>query len=230
MVVTTLLAMVAPRIFPSDPCSTLVPVYHYTNKEGYDGIVRSGAIRPSVVKHGDALYGEGVYCTSLPPRTPFYEVLMNNYDQDGGVVGNRGADKKDRAAYVFRMWVDPNSDYVTVIVNNTQRSVLMIGGGQNVSLAKDGVHGLAQDVADRDNATAQFQEWLRQNKPLASLYSYWRSTPHTLQFWHMDEKNYVEFPKENLVFCPDELFGVSFVNRTRYWRYCRGPRTGLGRW
>ena len=45
--------------------------YHYTNADGYRGILASKAIRPSLKSKNpkDARYGDGQYFTDIPPRT-----------------------------------------------------------------------------------------------------------------------------------------------------------------
>ena len=55
-------------------------VYHYTDKEGLDGIIKDGGIRPSVDTKKDAVLGKGVYFTPLPPSTASDKLLDNNYD------------------------------------------------------------------------------------------------------------------------------------------------------
>ena len=46
--------------------------YHYTNREGYEGILATGVIRPSLrvrgATYGDAVLGEGIYLTSITPE------------------------------------------------------------------------------------------------------------------------------------------------------------------
>ena len=45
--------------------------YHYTNQEGYEGILATGVIRPSLriqgSTYGDAVLGEGIYLTTIAP-------------------------------------------------------------------------------------------------------------------------------------------------------------------
>jgi len=61
---------------------TMVILYHYTNTEGKTAIERSGKINKSErSKHrDDAMYGTGVYLTSLGPDHSTAELLGNNYD------------------------------------------------------------------------------------------------------------------------------------------------------
>ena len=56
--------------------------YHYTGREGYEGILATGAIRPSLKDRGanqpgDAGLGEGIYVTTIVPA----EVSRARFDQ-----------------------------------------------------------------------------------------------------------------------------------------------------
>lgn len=43
--------------------------YHYTTKEGYEGILATGVIRPSLKSsQRDANFGDGVYLTTITPK------------------------------------------------------------------------------------------------------------------------------------------------------------------
>ena len=107
LVVAVVFAVRLAKLLPASLCSLtpgagdgLVRVYHYTNRAGYEGILKSGHIRPSDIMQADASYGSSVYATELDPSTPFWTILQNNYDMDGGIQG-RGESRKDRADYVF---------------------------------------------------------------------------------------------------------------------------------
>lgn len=57
-------------------------LYHYTNKAGRDGIMRSKKIKMSM-KHvipADVTFGEGVYLTEKEPSSGKNAILRNNYD------------------------------------------------------------------------------------------------------------------------------------------------------
>ncbi|XP_020901062.1 uncharacterized protein LOC110239669 [Exaiptasia diaphana] len=54
-------------------------LYHYTDKDGAEGIQNSGVIKESRPERADAVYGPGVYLTDLPPSTPNNILLVNNY-------------------------------------------------------------------------------------------------------------------------------------------------------
>ena len=46
-------------------------MYHYTNEDGYQGILKSKNIRPSLKANNpkDARFGEGQYVSDIPPNT-----------------------------------------------------------------------------------------------------------------------------------------------------------------
>jgi hypothetical protein len=52
-----------------------VILYHYTDEAGFEGILKSNQILPSVGAKGDAVYGTGVYLTSVVPGTGTREGL-----------------------------------------------------------------------------------------------------------------------------------------------------------
>ena len=76
-----------------------VRVYHYTNKAGYKGIVRSGTYQNHQISSREMpFYGSGVYGTQLDPSTPvLHQFFHNNYDRDGGHHWQRAKTKMDRA-------------------------------------------------------------------------------------------------------------------------------------
>jgi len=60
--------------------------YHYTSTESANNIVYQGKILPSLKVNGDAVYGEGVYLTTLEPRHGPGVIRNNNWD---GVAATR---------------------------------------------------------------------------------------------------------------------------------------------
>lgn len=44
-------------------------LYHYTDYDGWKGIMTSGVIKPSLKSGGDAIFGNGVYLTNAVPGT-----------------------------------------------------------------------------------------------------------------------------------------------------------------
>ena len=81
-------------------CSFLWPefLYHYTNKAGADGILRTGWLMKSESQEWDARLGEGVYLTHLRPREGKSAILLNNY---GKTTNGQGIDK-DKADWCFK--------------------------------------------------------------------------------------------------------------------------------
>ena len=203
--------LAAPHIFQPGLCFR---VYHYTNRAGYSGIVRSGAIRPSDIKQGDASYGPGVYGTKLPPSSPFWDILKNNYDGDGGIIG-RGEDKSDRAEYVFQFDVS-DDDIVKVIDDSETRSVVVYGGGRAVSLREAVAYGRAADVAKLEEADKRLEEMLKEDDDLRYLL-FGEDLPfegsYELEFWYMDQLNYAKF----MAGC-NFLHGLTILNSPRIQR------------
>ncbi len=58
----------------------MVYLYHYTDKNGALGIVKSNRINSSKSTKTDAVFGNGVYLTSMPPTAGKKNILKNNYD------------------------------------------------------------------------------------------------------------------------------------------------------
>ena len=159
VVVAVAFAVRLAKLLPTSLCSLIQPlplflfetprrgkvrVYHY-NKAGYEGILESGCIQPSDIRQGDASYGSSVYATELDPSVPFYAILHNNYDMDGGIQG-RGEARMDRADYVFAFDLDISS--VEFIDNAGRRSVLCIGGGDKMKVDDALYFGNATIAAD----------------------------------------------------------------------------------
>ena len=57
-----------------------VPWYHYTNRQGLEGILREGKIAESLPGRGDAREGPGTYGTNLQPSRPAVSIAKNNWD------------------------------------------------------------------------------------------------------------------------------------------------------
>jgi hypothetical protein len=58
----------------------MVYLYHYTDKNGALGIAKSKRINSSKNTTTDAVYGKGVYLTSMSPTAGKKNILKNNYD------------------------------------------------------------------------------------------------------------------------------------------------------
>ena len=59
-------------------------MYHYTNKEGADGIKASKRIKKSRRKIRDAYFGDGVYFTSLTPDNSTEDLSYEMFGQHDG--------------------------------------------------------------------------------------------------------------------------------------------------
>ena len=75
--------------------------YHYTNKEGYQGILETRRIRPSFKSQGDANLGDGVYLTTIAPteiemcdENSIYDLVIELFGLTGSV---------DRLDYFFQL-------------------------------------------------------------------------------------------------------------------------------
>jgi hypothetical protein len=80
-------------------------LYHYTSFEGIEGIRRDGVIRSSGAS-GDAVWGKGVYLTSLPPSKKVQDPMLNNW---GIVVGHEAGIQPKVNCYIsFRTDDLPN--------------------------------------------------------------------------------------------------------------------------
>ena len=57
---------------------------HYTTEAGAKAIKESGVIKSSTDTgvHRDAVFGRGVYLTTLSPDTPRCQIVENNWDND----------------------------------------------------------------------------------------------------------------------------------------------------
>lgn len=73
-------------------------LYHYTDTKGKTAIEKTEKILQSKrdSRRDDAMYGDGVYLTSIPPTSTTAEILGNNYD---GVT--IPAHKKARTEWYF---------------------------------------------------------------------------------------------------------------------------------
>ena len=80
--------------------------YHYTDKQGYDAIKNSKKIRKSKLSGVDAIFGSGVYLTSLAPEDVFTKgrIAVNNWD---GAA--QGAVDSGRADFYFEFNIPETS-------------------------------------------------------------------------------------------------------------------------
>jgi len=64
----------------SEEKETVVTVYHYTDKESYEKIKKSGRIMKSTEKES-TVFGEGTYVTQMSPlKNTKWAIVENNYD------------------------------------------------------------------------------------------------------------------------------------------------------
>ncbi|CAG7728460.1 unnamed protein product, partial [Allacma fusca] len=66
----------------------MVKIYHYTSLQGVNGMSTSGVLHISTSTMGHARFGAGVYFTALPPNTPRYYLVVNNYDGNNGNISS----------------------------------------------------------------------------------------------------------------------------------------------
>jgi hypothetical protein len=63
----------------------MVKLFHYTNRDGFEGICNSKTLRQSTTTY-DAAFGPGVYFTKMsPPKYSKEEIAKNSWD-DGNRV------------------------------------------------------------------------------------------------------------------------------------------------
>ncbi|CAH3167642.1 unnamed protein product [Porites evermanni] len=73
---------------PTRKLPQLHTYYHYTDQRGVKGISKSKEIKASTDTTNDAVYGPGVYLTSMDPRNDPKDIIRNNYDDGPRVVNN----------------------------------------------------------------------------------------------------------------------------------------------
>ncbi|XP_046344560.2 uncharacterized protein LOC124125321 [Haliotis rufescens] len=97
-----------------------ITFYHYTNKAGKDAIVRQKRIRASDGAK-DAVFGRGVYGTTLSPSSGLKKIIYNNWD--GRVDPTKGM--LVRAAWAIKVEL-PKTD---VKEAGSERDILIYTGG-----------------------------------------------------------------------------------------------------
>lgn len=60
--------------------SSKTTVFHHTSQAGAYAILKSGRIKPSDIRKGDARFGKGIYVTKLGPKKSKDKIAKNNYD------------------------------------------------------------------------------------------------------------------------------------------------------
>jgi HYD1 signature containing ADP-ribosyltransferase len=81
---------------------------HYTSKEGYEGILKTGIIKPSLKSSGrkDATFGDGVYLTTIEPIEVARALQMGNMDVPIELFGT--AVDVDTLDYYFQLILPEN--------------------------------------------------------------------------------------------------------------------------
>ena len=109
-------------------------LYHWTDDESLEQILKSGQILPSLEQDGDAHMGDGVYLTTIPEWASKEFILRNNY-------GPRAALMKDeysrRAEAFIRIPFEELKDFLGWAGGEFQteeRSVFAVGGGRPLRL------------------------------------------------------------------------------------------------
>jgi len=107
-------------------------LYHYTDDEGAQNIVRSGRIHASVglmAATDDAGFGNGVYLTKASPQTHTKaEVAMNNWVKTTAPFIN-----KTKNYFVLKI---PDSDVRDATETDEDRSIFIFGGRNDLCLHK----------------------------------------------------------------------------------------------
>ena len=116
-------------------------LYHYTTSDAAAQIFESGQLLPSIKENGDAMAGDGVYFTSIPPWAEPDVLLSNNFD------GASGRSNKSRAkAYIrIEVWLlSPDVEVVRANVpqnskgpmKDKERDVYLVPGKEALDLSK----------------------------------------------------------------------------------------------
>jgi len=116
-------------------------LYHYTTSDAAAQIFESGKLLPSIKENGDAMAGDGVYFTSIPPWAEPDVLLSNNFD------GASGRSNKSRAkAYIrIEVWLlSPDVEVVRANVpqnskgpmKDKERDVYLVPGKEALDLSK----------------------------------------------------------------------------------------------
>ena len=121
--------------------------YHYTNEEGYEAIKKSKKIKKSKLNGPDAVFGKGVYLTSLSPQDRTKGgIAKNNYD---------GGEKPMLEAGRVNYWFEFN------IEDETKLTRCEDPDKRNIWLLKDDLkfpisnHGKFEDFKEEDPVPAE---------------------------------------------------------------------------
>jgi hypothetical protein len=100
-------------------------VYHYSDKQGIEGIIESGLIKPSVDTVNDAIMGVGAYLTRVPPEESTEELVYNNYGRSIG---------KQKVKYYIEFPAEKLGDLWEL--NKAGRNVIIKPGDEGININK----------------------------------------------------------------------------------------------
>ena len=115
-------------------------LYHYTTSDAAAQIFESGQLLPSIKENGDAMAGDGVYFTSIPPWAESDVLLDNNFDG-----ASRRFNKRTEAYIRIEAWMlSPDVDVVRANVRQNGRGpmkgkvrdVYIVPGKEALDLSK----------------------------------------------------------------------------------------------
>ena len=116
-------------------------LYHYTSSDAAAQIFESGKLLPSIKENGDAMAGDGVYFTSIPPWAEPDVLLANNFDG----VSRRPKYSRAEAYIRIEAWMlSPDVDVVRANVRQNGRGpmkgkvrdVYIVPGKEALDLSK----------------------------------------------------------------------------------------------
>jgi hypothetical protein len=116
-------------------------LYHYTSSDAAAQIFESGKLLPSIEENGDAMAGDGVYFTSIPPWAEPDVLLANNFDG----VSRRPKYSRAEAYIRIEAWMlSPDVDVVRANVPQNSkgpmkgkvRDVYLVPGKEALDLSK----------------------------------------------------------------------------------------------
>ena len=109
-----------------------ITLYHYTNKEGIEGISQSDIIETSRLSRRDAVFGEGVYLTSLSHRESKETIVANNWG-----ITDQAKIKKEvregRVDYNVKIKIPKKDGKLEDISGNTGRDIFLYKGEIDVT-------------------------------------------------------------------------------------------------
>lgn len=108
--------------------SSRTTVFHHTSKAGACAIMKSGRIKPSDNRKGDARFGKGTYVTKLGPKISKDKIAKNNYD--GGTNYWKRHRDHGKTDVALEIKIIPKK---LTSVNATGRDVYKVIGGIPVS-------------------------------------------------------------------------------------------------